>query len=240
MPSDSGDAFFAECRAHGADVHAVDGTISECGGKMRAECDLSLWFDLSTLKEPFRLEGKKIMGYELWEDFGGTLPDVIIYPTGGGTGLIGMWKAFDEMEQLGWIGSERPRMISVQAEGCAPIVRAFVAGEQVAAAVPNPLTAALGLRVPSAFGDFLILRAIRDSKGIAISVSEDEWREGASIMARDTGIFACPEGGATVAALKQLIHRGLVKETDRIVLFNTGTGFKYPPSTWPAGIRSDL
>lgn len=233
MPADSGEAFFAECRAYGASVHAVEGTIADCGTKMRAECDLSEWFDLSTLKEPFRLEGKKTMGYELWEDFGGVLPDVIIYPTGGGTGLIGMWKAFDEMEQLGWIDARRPRMISVQAEGCAPIVRAFEAGEKVATAFPNPHTAALGLRVPSAFGDFLILRAIRESNGLAISVSEIEWQEGCSMIANDTGIFACPEGGATVAALRKLTQRGLVAPTDKIVLFNTGTGFKYPPSTWP-------
>lgn len=233
MPADSGDAFFTECRVYGADVRAVDGTIADCGAKMRTECDLSEWFDLSTLKEPFRLEGKKTMGYELCEDFDGTLPDVIIYPTGGGTGLIGMWKAFDEMEQLGWIDSRRPRMISVQAEGCAPIVRAFEAGEEVATAFPNPRTAALGLRVPSAIGDFLILRAIRESNGLAVSVTEDDWREGSAMLAHDTGIFACPEGGATVAALQKLAQRGLVTQTDKIVLFNTGTGFKYPPSTWP-------
>lgn len=234
MPADSGDAFFAECRSYGADVHSVSGTIADCGARMRAECDLSEWFDLSTLKEPFRLEGKKTMGYELWEDFGGVLPDVVIYPTGGGTGLIGMWKAFDEMEQLGWIDSKRPRMIGVQAEGCAPIVRAFESGEKIAAAVPDPHTAALGLRVPSAFGDFLILRAIRESKGIALSVTEDEWAQGSSWIAADTGIFACPEGGATVAAVKKLIDQGIVSASDKIVLFNTGTGFKYPPSTWPS------
>lgn len=233
MPSDSGEAFFAECKAYGADVHTVDGTIADCGARMRKECDANEWFDLSTLKEPFRLEGKKTMGYELWEDCGGTLPEVIIYPTGGGTGLIGMWKAFDEMEQMGWIDSRRPRMISVQAEGCAPIVRAFEAGEQVASSFPNPQTAALGLRVPSAIGDFLILRAVRESHGLAISVSEDEWREGASWIASDTGIFACPEGGAAVAALKKLLQLQVVAESDRIVLFNTGTGFKYPKETWP-------
>ncbi len=235
MPSDSGEAFFAECRAYGADVQAVDGTIADCGARMRKECDLDEWFDLSTLKEPFRLEGKKTIGYELWEDFDGTLPDVIIYPTGGGTGLIGMWKAFDEMEQMGWIDSKRPRMISVQAEGCSPVVRAFESGETVAAPFPNPQTAALGLRVPSAIGDFLILRAIRDSKGLAISVSEDEWQTGSSWIAADTGIFTCPEGGATVAALRKLSERGLVSPSEKIVLFNTGTGFKYPPSTWPQG-----
>lgn len=233
MPSDSGEAFFGECRAYGAEVFAVDGTIADCGVRMRQECNTNEWFDLSTLKEPFRLEGKKTMGYELWEDFGGTLPDVIIYPTGGGTGLIGMWKAFEEMEQLGWIDSRRPRMISVQAEGCAPIVRAFEAGEKVAATIPNPLTAALGLRVPSAFGDFLILRALRESKGLAVSVSEEEWQEGSGWIAQDTGIFACPEGGAAAAALNKLVDRDLISASDMVVLFNTGSGFKYPPATWP-------
>ncbi len=233
MPSDSGEAFFAECQAFGADVHAVDGTIADCGARMREQCDLSKWFDLSTLKEPFRLEGKKTMGYELYEDFGGTLPGVIIYPTGGGTGLIGMWKAFDEMEQLGWIDSHRPRMISVQADGCAPIVRAFESGETSAVSFPDPRTAALGLRVPAAFGDILILRALRESKGLAISVSEEEWHTGSSWIASDTGIFASPEGGATAAALKKLLDREIVAPTDTIVLFNTGSGFKYPPSTWP-------
>jgi threonine synthase len=234
MPSDSGEAFFAECRAYGAEVHAVDGTIADCGVRMRAECDPDQWFDLSTLKEPFRLEGKKTMGYELWEDFQGTLPDVIIYPTGGGTGLIGMWKAFGEMEQLGWIDSQRPRMISVQAEGCAPIVRAFEAGHDTADAFPNPRTAALGLRVPSAIGDMLILDAIRQSHGLAVSVSEDEWAAGASWISSDTGIFACPEGGAAVAALKKLLERDAIPKNARTVLFNTGTGFKYPPTAWPA------
>lgn len=238
MPSDSGEAFFAECRAYGADVHAVDGTIADCGARMRTDCDLNEWFDLSTLKEPFRLEGKKTMGYELWEDFDGVLPDVIVYPTGGGTGLIGMWKAFDEMEQLGWIDSHRPRMISVQAEGCSPIVRAFEAGEKVAASFPDPQTAALGLRVPSAIGDFLILRAIRESRGLVISVSEEEWRDGSAWVAADTGVFASPEGGAAAAALKKLVDSGLVSASERVVIFNTGSGFKYPPQTWPCH-RSD-
>lgn len=238
MPADSGEAFFAECRAYGAEVHAVDGTIADCGARMRAECDLDTWFDLSTLKEPFRLEGKKTMGYELWEDMGGELPDVIIYPTGGGTGLIGMWKAFDEMEQLGWIESNRPRMISVQAEGCAPIVSAYEAGEKVALPFPNPRTAALGLRVPSAIGDFLILRAIRESGGSAVSVSEEEWRKGSTILAHDAGIFCCPEGGATVAALEKLRDRNMISVSDKVVLFNTGSGFKYPSVTWPRADRA--
>jgi threonine synthase len=219
MPADSGEAFFAECRA---------------GARMRDECDPKVWFDLSTLKEPFRLEGKKTMGYELWEDFGQSLPDVIIYPTGGGTGLVGMWKAFDEMEQLGWIDGRRPRMVSVQAEGCAPIVRAFEAGEKTAVPFPNPQTAALGLRVPSAIGDFLMLCAIRESNGLALGVTEREWAEGSALLASHAGVFASPEGGATVAALRKLTERGLIHNDDKIVLFNTGSGFKYPRSTWPA------
>jgi len=241
MPADSGEAFFAECRAYGAEVRAVEGTIADCGARMRTECDLTSWFDLSTLKEPFRLEGKKTMGYELWEDFQGSLPDVIIYPTGGGTGLIGMWKAFDEMEQMGWIDSFRPRMISVQAEGCSPIVKAFEAGEKAAMPFPNPQTSALGLRVPSAIGDFLIFRALRESHGVAIAVSEDDWREGASLIASDAGLFASPEGGATVAALRVAFERGLVRSHERVVLFNTGSGYKYPASTWarPAGVNSN-
>jgi threonine synthase len=233
MPADSGDAFFAECLGYGAQVYAVDGTIADCGRRMAAECDPKEWFDLSTLKEPYRLEGKKTMGYELFEDFGGSLPDVIIYPTGGGTGLIGMWKAFAEMQQLGWIGSERPRMISVQATGCAPIVNAFERGTDTAEPVANPKTAALGLRVPGAVGDFLMLRAIRESKGLALAVTEQEWAEGQARLASDAGLFASPEGGATVAALKTLLARSLVSTDDRVVLFNTGSGFKYPPSTWP-------
>jgi threonine synthase len=239
MPSDSGEAFFAECRACGAEVFAVDGTIADCGKRMREECTGADWFDLSTLKEPFRLEGKKTMGYELWEDFGaGTeLPDVIVYPTGGGTGLIGMWKAFDEMEQLGWIGSQRPRMISVQSEGCAPIVRAFESGAKTATPVANPKTAALGLRVPGAFADVMILRAIRESHGLAISVTEDEWADGSSWLASDVGLFASPEGGAAVAAVKKAAELGTISATDRVVVFNTGSGYKYPPATWPRSAR---
>jgi threonine synthase len=235
MPSDSGDAFFAECRGYSADVRAVDGTIADCGRRMAAECNSREWFDLSTLKEPYRLEGKKTMGYELFDDFDGTLPDVIIYPTGGGTGLIGMWKAFAEMQQLGWIGSRRPRMISVQTTGCAPIVNAYQRGADTAEPVTNPHTAALGLRVPGAVGDFLILRAIRESRGCALAVTEQEWADGQAWLAADAGLFASPEGGATVAALGKLRAQGLLSDHDKIVLFNTGSGFKYPPSTWPRG-----
>jgi threonine synthase len=233
MPADSGDGFFAECRAYDAEVVAVEGTIADCATRMQRECDPAEWFDLSTLKEPYRLEGKKTMGYELFEDLAGSLPDVIVYPTGGGTGLIGMWKAFDEMEAMGWIGVERPRFISVQATGCAPIVNAFRAGAETATPVADPQTSALGLRVPSAVGDFLILRALRETGGTAISVAEEEWAEGQSHLAQDQGLFASPEGGAAVAALRQALNSGVVSPSDRVVVFNTGSGFKYPSSTWP-------
>ncbi len=235
MPADSGDAFFAECRGYGAEVFAVEGTIADCGRRMAAECSPSEWFDLSTLKEPYRLEGKKTMGYELFEDLGGQLPDVIIYPTGGGTGLIGMWKAFGEMQQLGWIDGRRPRMISVQTTGCAPIVGAFERGAETAEPVANPHTAALGLRVPGAVGDFLILRAIRESGGCAEAVTEAEWAAGQSWLASDVGLFASPEGGAAVIATKKLLDKKILSPDEKIVIFNTGSGFKYPPSTWPRG-----
>ncbi|GAB4325235.1 MAG: threonine synthase [Candidatus Zixiibacteriota bacterium] len=233
MPDDSGEAFFSECRTYGAEVRAVTGSIADCGRQMKAECDPEEWFDLSTLKEPYRLEGKKTMGYELFEQFDESLPDVIVYPTGGGTGLIGMWKAFDEMEQMGWIESDRPKMLSVQVTGCAPIVRAFQSGAETAEPFPDPKTAALGLRVPSAVGDFLILRAIRQSQGAAIAVSEDDWRAGQIWLGEDLGLFASPEDGAAVAGLKAALESGLVGENDRVVVFNTGSGYKYPPSTWP-------
>lgn len=233
MPADSGEAFFRECRAYGAEVHAVEGTIADCGKAMREMCDPAEWFDLSTLKEPFRLEGKKTMGYELFEDSGGALPDVIVYPTGGGTGLIGMWKAFDEMQQMGWIGDTRPRMLSVQAEGCAPIVRAFETGSEFATPFANPHTGALGLRVPSAVGDFLILRAIRESKGEAIAVREDDWADGQRLLGRMLGLFASPEGGAAIAGLRKAVEQGIVSPDERVVVFNTGSGYKYPSSAWP-------
>jgi len=240
MPTDSGDGFFAECRAYGARVVTVEGTIIDCARRMREECDPAQWFDLSTLKEPYRLEGKKTMGYELWEDFGasGTLPDVIVYPTGGGTGLIGMWKAFAEMQALGWIGDERPRLISVQAEGCAPLVRAFHSGASAAAPISAPRTGALGLRVPQAIGDFLVLSALRESGGNALTVSEDEWAAGQAWLAADMGLFASPEGGAAVAAARKAVTAGIIGPNDRVVIFNTGSGYKYPPSTWPRPLGS--
>jgi len=184
-------------------------------------------FDMSTLKEPYRIEGKKTMGYELAEQMGWTLPDVVIYPTGGGTGLIGMWKAFDEMEQLGWIGSERPRMVTVQSEGCAPVVRAFHEGEAFAAPWQGAETVADGLRVPAAVGDFLILRALRESNGTAVAVPDKDLIEAANLIGRSQGIFACPEGGATLAAFQYLRSQGWIGDDETVALFNTGSGLKY-------------
>lgn len=227
MPSDTPRAFVEECRAFGATVELVDGLIDECGRQVAARAKSEGWHPVSTLKEPFRVEGKKTMGYELFEQLDGELPDVIVYPTGGGTGLIGMWKAFDEMEQLGWIGSERPRMVSVQAAGCAPVVRAFETGAESAEPWVDAHTVASGLRVPSAIGDFLMLRAIRESGGTAIAVDDAEMMDAANALARGSGIFPAPEGGAALAALNRLRERGLVDRDERIVLFNTGSGYKY-------------
>src|SRR5206468_9140942 len=214
----------------GARVRLVPGSIADAGRAMRealGPAGGSGWFDVSTLREPFRVEGKKTLGYEIAEQLGWVLPDVIIYPTGGGTGLVGMWKAFDEMQELGWIGEKRPRMVSVQAEGCAPIVRAFEKGERFAEEFPNAATVASGLRVPKAIGDFLILDAIRESEGIAVAVTDEELVAGARELARREGIFAAPEGGACVPALRKLIERGKIKLGERVVLFNTGSGIKY-------------
>ena len=227
MPRDTPAAFAIECRSCGADLELVDGLISDCGRIVGERKEAEGWFDVSTLKEPYRVEGKKTMGYELAEQLGWTLPDVVIYPTGGGTGLIGMWKAFDEMEQMGWIGSERPRMVSVQAQGCAPIVRAFEAGDESAEMWQGAHTVASGLRGPGAVGDFLMLRALRESGGTAVAVSDEELILHSHSIAAHTGIFPAPEGGATLAALLQLKERGLVESDERIVLFNTGSGYKY-------------
>jgi threonine synthase len=227
MPRDVPPLFAAECRALGAEVTLVDGLITDCG-RAAAEGVLQLGrFDLSTLKEPYRVEGKKTMGYELAEQMGWTLPDVIIYPTGGGTGLIGMWKAFDEMERLGWIDSRRPRMVAVQSEGCAPMVRAFLAGDQFATPWEGAATVADGLRVPSAIGDFLILRALRESGGTAVAVPDREMMEAAGLIGRTQGIFACPEGGATLAAFRRLRSEDWIGADETVVLLNTGSGLKY-------------
>ena len=227
MPKDVPQANYIECKILGAHVELIDGLISDCGKIVASRKEAEGWFDISTLKEPYRVEGKKTMGYELAEQFDWELPEVVIYPTGGGTGLIGMWKAFDEMEHMGWIGSERPRMISVQAAGCAPIVRAYRAGDEHAEPWTDAETIAAGLRVPAAVGDFLMLKAIRDSGGCALSVTDEELMASTSKMAAAVGSFPAPEGAATLAALEKLIAENLVNERDRVVLFNTGTGLKY-------------
>ena len=227
MPRDTPRANVIECEVTGAHVTLIDGLITDCGAEVAKRKEAEGWFDVSTLKEPYRVEGKKTLGYELAEQSAWTLPDVIVYPTGGGTGLVGMWKAFDEMQELGWISEKRPRMVSVQAAGCAPIVRAFEKGERTAEEFPDAATVASGLRVPKAIGDFLILDAIRESEGTAVAVTDEELIAGARELARREGIFAAPEGGACVPALRKLLERGKVKPGERVVLFNTGSGIKY-------------
>src|SRR6201991_3033662 len=227
MPKDTPRANVVECEQTGAEVTLMDGLITDCGAEVGRRKEAEGWFDVSTLKEPYRIEGKKTMGYELAEQFDWQLPDVIIYPTGGGTGLIGMWKAFDEMEQMGWIGSKRPRMVTVQAAGCAPIVRAFHAGERFAEEFPNAHTTASGLRVPKAIGDFLIIDALRASGGTAIAVTDEELIEATKEIGAAEGIFCAPEGAACLPALRKMLADGSVKSNERVVLFNTGSGVKY-------------
>lgn len=227
MPRDTPRANIVECELAGANVTLIDGLITDCGAEVARRKDANGWFDVSTLKEPYRVEGKKTLGYEIAEQLSWTLPDVIVYPTGGGTGLVGMWKAFDEMEKLGWIDGRRPRMVVVQAEGCAPIVNAFLAGEQFAEEFPKAATVASGLRVPKAIGDFLILRALRESGGTAIAVGDDELLDGARQLCRTEGILAAPEGGACVPALRRLLDRGDIDRSEKVVLFNTGAAVKY-------------
>jgi len=227
MPRDVPRAFIVECQVNGAHVELVDGLITDAGRRVAAGRDEYGWFDLSTLKEPYRVEGKKTMGYELAEQFDWELPQVIIYPTGGGTGLIGMWKSFDEMEALGWIDSHRPRMVSVQAAGCAPIVRAFESGATRAEPWHNAATMAAGLRVPSAVGDALMLRALRESEGTAVAVSEAEILWGVKEIGQSEGLFVCPEGGAALAGVQRLVEQGWIDREERVVLFNTGSGLKY-------------
>ena len=216
-----------ECRVFGSDIRKVKGAISDCANAMQNDRNYKNWFDLSTLKEPYRIEGKKTMGYELAEQLNWKLPDVIIYPTGGGTGLIGMWKGFDELEKLGFIDKKRPRMISVQSEGCAPIVKAFQQGKEISEFWENSKTIASGINVPKALGDLLILKVLRESKGSAVSVKEEEILKSIKDISQSTGIFPCPEGAATLAGLKKLKQKGLVREDDLVVLFNTASGLKY-------------
>ena len=217
-----------ETAAFGAEVLVANGQIDECGRIVGEGAAAGKWFDCSTLKEPYRIEGKKVMGLELAEQLGWQLPDAIFYPTGGGTGLIGMWKAFAELEAIGLIGPERPRMYAVQAAGCAPIVRAFEAGEEFAARWEGAATMATGIRVPKAIGDFLILRAVRESGGAGIAVEEAEIARAVEDAARDDGVLLCPEGGAVLAGWRQALERGLVGKDERIVLFNCANGNKYP------------
>ena len=227
-PADTPEINVREIAMQGARVWRVNGLIDECGGLVAKGATEGRWFDFSTLKEPYRIEGKKTMGLELAAQLGWKLPDAIFYPTGGGTGLIGMWKAFDELEALGWIGPERPRMYAVQASGCAPIVRAFEAGEEHATRWEDAHTVAAGIRVPKAVGDFLILRAVRASGGKALGVGDPAILKAVDECARKDGMLLCPEGGATLAAYRQALRDGEVDEDEQVVLFNCATGLKYP------------
>ena len=227
MPVDTPQANVIECREMGAHVTLINGLITDCGAEVAKRKGAEGWFELSTLKEPYRVEGKKTLGYELAEQLNWTLPDAIIYPTGGGTGLVGMWKAFDELEQMGWIGAQRPKMFSVQATGCQPIVRAFAAGEKFAAEHVGAQTRASGLRVPKAIGDFIMLDILRKSGGGAVAVTDDEMIASTREVGSAEGLFVAPEGAATYAALKHLLAAGTIRPTESIVLFNTGAGVKY-------------
>ena len=227
MPRDVPQANYIECQAFGAKVTLVDGLISDCARIVNEGRVTEGWFDVSTLKEPYRIEGKKTMGYELAEQMRWTLPDAIFYPTGGGVGLIGMWKAFDEMEALGWIGKARPKMIAVQAEGCQPVVRAHEQGALRSQFWEHAETVASGLRVPKPLGDFLILEAVRASGGTAVAVSDADLIDAGIQLARDEGLFIAPEGAACVVALEKLIAGGFLKRHERIVIYNTGAGVKY-------------
>ena len=227
MPRDTPHANIIECRELGAHVTLLSGLITDCGAEIARRKEKEGWFEMSTLKEPYRVEGKKTLGYELAEQLNWQLPDAILYPTGGGTGLIGMWKAFDEMQTLGWVGKKRPRMFAVQAAGCAPIVRAFEAGEKSAAEFPDAHTIASGLRVPKAIGDFLMLDILRQSKGGAVAVDDKEMIRTAREVGSKEGLFVCPEGAACFAALKLLQRARKIASGERVVIFNTGSGIKY-------------
>jgi len=227
MPEDAPKVNVVECEVCGANVILVEGLISDAGKLVKEGNTVMNWFNVATLGEPYRVEGKKTMGIEVAEQLEWKLPDVIIYPTGGGTGIIGMWKVFDELEEMGWIGSKRPRMVSVQAEGCSPVVKAYREGKLESQFEEDAHTIASGLRVPKALGDFLILRAIRESKGTAISVKDEELMRDVGEISRLEGLFACPEGAATISALRKMIDDGEVDRDEQVVLFNTGSGLKY-------------
>ncbi|MBI3666924.1 MAG: threonine synthase [Acidobacteria bacterium] len=227
MPRDAPMANYIECRMFGAQVTLVDGLISDCARMVAERAPAEGWFDVSTLKEPYRIEGKKTMGLELAEQLDWKLPDEVLYPTGGGVGMIGMWKAFDELERLGWIGPARPKMIAVQAAGCAPVVRAFDKGAEHCEFWPDAATVAAGLRVPKPLGDFLILKAVRDSAGTCLAVTDQELLDAGQLLAQTEGLFAAPEGAACVAAVGKLLQSGFLKRDETIVIYNTGAGYKY-------------
>ncbi len=239
MPADTPSANIIESRAFGADVRLIDGLISDCGKFIAEHAAKEGWFEVSTLKEPYRIEGKKTMGYELWEEFDGTLPDVIVYPTGGGVGLIGMWKAFEELEAMGLIARERPRMISAQAAGCAPIVKAFEQHLDSSVFFDNAAALASGLRVPKPLGDFIILADLYASGGEAVAATDDEMMAACRDMAAMEGIFAAPEGGAGLVATEKLVKTGKIKAGESVVLFNTGSGYKYLES-WQSALDGPL
>ena len=235
-PEDTPAVNVEEIAFQGAKTFLANGFINDCGRIVGEGKDAVGWFDASTLKEPYRIEGKKTMGLELAEQLDWKVPDVILYPTGGGTGLIGMWKAFNELEAIGWIGSKRPRMVAVQAEGCAPIVKAYDEGTKHADPWPDAHTIAAGIRVPAAIGDFLILEAVRDSGGFAVAVSDEAIRDAHQYCARTEGVLLCPEGAATLAALRQELGSGRIKADEKVVLFNCATGLKYPMPADPRRI----
>jgi threonine synthase len=227
MPETTPDVIIRETSAYGADVYLVAGSIADAGAVVKRVCAARGWYDASTLREPYRIEGKKTMGFELAEQLGWRLPDVIVYPTGGGVGLIGMWKAFDELRAIGWLDQKRPRFVAVQAEGCAPIVRAFVDGRNESEPWPDPRTFAAGIRVPKALGDFIVLKALRESGGIAVAVSEIEIAHSMQAAGGAEGMLVCPEGGAAIAGTAKLRRDGWIREDEEVVIFNTGTGLKY-------------
>jgi threonine synthase len=227
MPETTPEVIVRETLAYGAEVYLVAGSIADAGAVVRRSCEAFGWYDASTLREPYRIEGKKTMGFELAEQLGWRVPDVIVYPTGGGVGLIGMWKAFEELRAIGWLDATRPRFVAAQAEGCAPIVKAFTEGAQESQSWPNPRTFAAGIRVPKALGDFIVLKALRESSGIAVAVSEKEIALSMQAAGRAEGMLVCPEGGAALAAAANLRRDGWIRESDEVVVFNTGTGLKY-------------
>ena len=227
MPETTPDVIVRETLAYGAEVYLVAGSIADAGAVVRRACERYGWYDASTLREPYRIEGKKTMGFELAEQLGWRVPDVIVYPTGGGVGLIGMWKAFAELRAIGWLDAKQPRFVAAQAEGCAPIVKAFVEGAHESQLWPDPQTFAAGIRVPKALGDFIVLKALRESGGIAVAVSDTEIERAMEAAGAAEGMLVCPEGGAAVAAASKLRHEGWIRENEEVVIFNTGTGLKY-------------